>query len=332
MKYTNIVICFLLLQSALYSAERTQEIKLEKGWNSVYLEVVPQIDEQNISAFLIPTASAIEMIATYYPKSSSVEYISDPSNIGWKKASWIRWIRDDLPESFLSNLYDLEANQGYLVKASSAFVWRVKGEVVYKKKPFQPNSFNLRGFKVKNSSSSASFHNLLQENTSAKGLINSPIYKLLDGSWTKINIVDEPVQENRAYWVYSDNTAEFQGTIKLDISNGASKLNFLDIVRTQTVTLTNTSNNPISVVVSLENNSVPLLLVERDALYNRTYTPVTTTVTTVTLLGNDTKKIKLAVDRNKIEDANEKTGLLKFVVSSTNEVIWVSISAYKGNR
>ncbi len=330
MKYTNIVICFLLVHSMLYATERIQEIKLEKGWNAIYLEVTPQIEKQNLSAFLMPTASSIEMIATYYPKSSSVEYISDPSNIGWKKASWHRWVRDDLPEAFLSNLYDLEANQGYLVKVSSALVWRVKGKVVYNQKPWQPNSFNLIGFKVKNNFSS--FYQILQENTSATALINSPIYSLVNGSWTEINIVDEPVQENRAYWVYSDNTAEFQGTLKLDIAHGASKLNFLDIVNNQTVSLINTSSNPISVVVSLEDNSVPLSLMGRDSLYNRTYTSVSTTVTTVSLLGNETKKIKLAVRRNDIVDANEKTGLLKFVVSNTNEVTWVSISAYGGNR
>lgn len=335
MNYKKLMSFCLLVCSMAYAAERTQVIELKKGWNAVYLEIDPEVDKQNLSAFLMPIGDdnktisiPIEMIATYYPKSSSVEYISDPSNISWKKATWHRWVRDDLPEAFLSNLYDLEANQGYLIKSSRDYTWEVKGEVVYRQKAWQPNSFNLRGFKVKDAASS--FHNLLQENNSAKPLLDSPIYSLVNGSWTQINIVDEPVKENHAYWVYSDNTAEFQGTLKLDIGNGADNLSFMDIVDTQDIKLRNTSNNPISITISLENNAVPLSLVGRDALYTRTYTPVSSTVDTFVLGANETKIVKLAVRRNEITDTEEKTGLLKFVVTETNEVIWVSISAYGG--
>ncbi|MFK5976969.1 MAG: hypothetical protein QM493_10710 [Sulfurovum sp.] len=336
MKYLSLASACILLSSTAYAMERTQVIQLEKGWNAVYLEVDPTVDKQNLSAFMMPLDDAnksistpISMIATYYTKSSSVEYISDPAKIGWKKATWNRWIRDDLPEAFLSNLYDLEANQGYLVKADKDFVWEVKGEVRDYPRRWQPNSFNLVGFNV--SSSAQSFYQYFQNNKATKAFENSIIYTLKEGKWLKVNPIDEEVKANTAYWIYAKGSSKFQGVLDLNIEGGSSELSFLDIVNTKTIELKNTSSSAITVTVTLEDNQVPLSLVGRDKLFNTTYTPVNTLVSTFILVGNSYEKFQLAVRRNEITGNDKKEGLLKFTVSPSAEVFYLAISAYGGN-
>jgi len=319
-----------------HATERTQEIELEKGWNTVFLEVDPQIEKQDLSAFMMPKGednksivTPISIIATYYPKFSSVEYIEDPSSIGWKKATWNRWVRDDLPEAFLTNLYDLEVNQAYLVKADKAFTWKVKGEVVDTKRRWQPNSFNLSGFNVTNPA--PSFYQYFQNNNSAKAFVNGPVYTLNNGKWEKVNMLDTAVEPNKAYWLYAQNTPEFQGVLDVGVEGGANALNYLDIVNTQTIELKNSSSSPISVTVSLQNNHVPLSLVGKNALSERIYSPVTNHVTSVTVGANEQQNITLAVRRNEIDGTQKQEGLLKFSVAGVNEVYYMSISAYGGN-
>ena len=315
--------------------ERTQEISLEKGWNSIFLEVDPRIEKQNLSAYMMPKGednksilTPISIISTYYPRYSSVEYIQDPSQSGWKKSTWNRWVRDDLPESFLTNLYDLEANQAYLVKSDRAFVWKVKGEVKDIARRWQPNSFNLLGFNV--TAPAPSFYQYLQNNTSSKALLQGPVYRLDKGHWTKINMLDTAIEPNRAYWVYSTNTSEFQGVLDVRIESGASTLSFLDIVDRKTIILKNSSSQTIIINITLEKNAVPLSLVEKNNLSQTIYTPVAQQVKRLTIAGGELAKLSLAVRRNEMVGNQKQEGLLKFSVAGFNEIYYMAVSAYKG--
>ena len=331
----SLLMFLMFVSSSSYAIERTQEIQLEKGWNAVYLEVDPVVEKQNLSAYMMPkgednktVSTPISIIATYYPRSSSVEYIDDPSKSGWKKATWNRWIRDDLEDSFLTNLYDLEANQGYLVKADKAFVWKVKGEVRDLKRRWQPNSFNLVGFNVV--SPAPTFYQYFQNNLSVKALAEGPVYSLVNGQWKKVNMLDTAIEPNKAYWVYSKNTTEFQGVLDVEEESGSSELAFLDIVNRKTISLKNSSSQSISVVVSLENNHVPLSLIGKNNLFETTYTAVNTHVKTLNIAGNENAKLELAVRRNEITGNEKQEGLLKFLVSGVNEVQYIPLSAYGG--
>lgn len=330
-----VLLILLLLQLNVHAIERTQEIQLEKGWNAVYLEVDPVIEKQDFSSYMMPKGednktitTPISIIATYYPRFSSVEYIDDPSTSGWKKSTWNRWVRDDLEDAFLTNLYDLEANQGYLVKADKAFVWKVKGEVRDLERRWQPNSFNLVGFNVV--SPAQSFYQYFQNNLSVKALAEGPVYSLVNGAWTKVNMFDTAIEPNKAYWVYSTNTTEFQGVLDVSVESGSSELAFLDIVNRKSISLKNSSTQTISVVVSLEDNDVPLSLIGKNNLSETTYSPVNTHVKTLTIAGNESAKLELAVRRNEMTGNEKKEGLLKFLVSGVNEVQYIPLSAYGG--
>lgn len=326
----TLFILLVVLSTNVFSIERVQTIDLKKGWNAVYLEVDPLILGQDLSAFILsanPEGTVpIEIVTTYLPIETSVEFISSPDEEIWKQAGWHSWIRDDFPQSFLTNLYDLEAGQAYLVKSSRDFVWDVRGKVRKIETKWHANSFNFIGFQV--GGAALSFHQLFQESGTAESLKSGPIYTLTDGKWEQTSLPDEAVYAGKAYWVFSGGAGEFQGTVELGLDGGSKVMNFLDIVNTKTITLNNTTNSEKMVTLSLEDNEVPLSLIERDEFFRKTYTPVTDTIKTFTLPENSETLVNVAIRRGDITTAGKKQGVLKMVVEDTQEVQRLPISAY----
>lgn len=331
LKFLLILIFF---SGGVHAIERTQIIKLSKGWNSVYLEVDPVIQNQDLTGYM-GTATPIQVIATYYPAFSSVEYISDPNEAEWKKPSWNKWIHKDLPDAFLSNLYDLEGGRGYLIKSTKDYDWSVTGTVQKLDTRWQPKSFNLIGFQVQEIG--PSFHQLFSASTTATPLQQGPVYRLINNQWEKASLPDTEVNKGEAYWVFNDGQTAFQGVVEVTVQSGKKVIDFSDLVESQTLTLTNTSTSesPLNITLTLINNTVPLSLKgakegdgDNEESYQITYTPVTDAVDTVTLEAGESKDLTLSVRRSEIVGADEQTGLLKITVAETYEEFWLPISAY----
>lgn len=334
------LMCCILSVQVAFGVDREQVISLKKGWNAVYLEVNPVVEQQNLSSYLMPPATdqsetantPIQIIATYYPNFSSVEFISDPNEADWKKPSWNKWIRDDLPDSFLSNLYDLEAGRGYLVKSEADYDWVISGEVEQLNTRWQPGTFNLVGFQVQENG--PSFHQLFAGNTTAVPLQEGPIFRLMDGKWEKISLPDAQVNQGEAYWVFANGMAEFQGGLSIEIQGGKNIVDFSEVTENQTLTLTNTTANPITAELSLVNNEVPISLkgfatsdVEGEESYQTTYTPVTDAITTISLEAGASEVVTLSVRRAEITETADQTGLILVTVPETYESFWLPISA-----
>lgn len=341
--YQKLALLLIVISISGYAtaAERTQVIPLKKGWNAVYLEVDPKIENQDLSAYILGDQSSgsvpIEVIATYYPAVTSVEFISDPSEAEWKKATWNKWVRDDLPDAFLSNLFDLEAGRGYLIKVSKDYSWSITGTVEQLHTRWQPSSFNLTGFQVQ--ANGPSFHQLFSGNSTAAALLGGPIYQLLNNQWEQVSLPDVQVGSGKAYWVFNNGQAGFQGGLSISIQGGKKVLNFSDVVDRQTLTLKNTSAAALSARLMLVDNQVPLSIKgfetgdgETEESYQTIYTPVTEMVTTVELAAGESKRITLAVRRSEITGTDEKTGLLKITAAQTYEEFWLPISAYGVNQ
>ena len=329
-----VLLCIIFSAQVSFAVEREQVVSLKKGWNAVYLEVDPVIEQQSLSSFLMPPESStpIQIIATYYPNFSSVEFISDPNEADWKKPSWNKWVRDDLPDAFLSNLYDLEAGRGYLIKSEADFEWIIKGEVEQLKTRWQPGTFNFVGFQVQENG--PSFHQLFAGNTTAAALQAGPIFRLVKGQWEKVSLPDATVGKGEAYWVFANGMAEFQGGLSIEVQGGKNIVDFSETTVNQTLTLTNTTANPITAQLSLVSNEIPISLksfatsdVEGEESYQTTYTPVTDAITTVSLEAGASEVVTLSVRRAEITETAEQTGLIRVTVSETYEEFWLPISA-----
>lgn len=329
----SLLLIVTFLSGFANAAERTQVIPLKKGWNAVYLEVDPVVENQDLSAFILgtqdPASVPIEVIATYFDKIDQIQFNSSVDEINWNQASWRKWVHDQQPDAFLSNLYDLQAGRSYLVKASADYDWSITGDVRRIYKTWHPNTYNLTGFQV--GAMAPSFHTLFEGSKTASGLASTVIYTLKDNQWEKVSLPDTAVDKGKAYWVYNNGESDFQGKLSVYMESdpkGTTGLDFLDHLPTQTITLENTSDGALTASLSLVDNQVPLSLVTSDDLEDLVYTPVTADITSISVPAGDTVDVVLSVRRDEITDKTEKTGLLKVTVSESYEEFWLPISAY----
>lgn len=323
-----ILFCILNL-SLLYGIEKTQIIELKKGWNAVYLTVDPKIEDQNLSAYIFQDANSsavpIEIIAAFIPSTTSAEFIKFPDEIPWKKDGWHRWVHDDKPESFLTNLYSLSAGQGYLVKSTKDYTWKVTGDVTGIKKYWKPGIFNLTGFSV--GDGDISFYEYLSSSTIANSLLLAPIYTLKNNQWNKVSPVDELVEKNKAYWIFTNKGSNFQSVVEVTTSNRFLSLDFSSGSTYQTIYLKNTSSQKVTATLSLESNTLPLSLVTKNDKFENTLTTLSNTIGTFELESNEKIEIKLAIKRENM-NAGKSEGIVKIAISETNEVIYLPVIGY----
>lgn len=328
------LISILLFTTFSHAIEITQSFNLKKGWNAIYLQVEPQIENQDISSFIFKDIDVedfpIEIITTFSPIISSIEYIKSTDEPSWKKAGWNSWIRDDLDEAFLTNLYGLRASKAYLVKSDRDYVWQLRGELVYSQKEWEPDSFNFIGFNV--AEDGISFYNYLQNSKSATAIKDGPIYTLENGVWQEVSLVDTAVEKNRAYWVFSRGSCDFQGVVEISITKGLNSIDFLDIADTKSLTIKNSSSKEATILITLEDSNIPLALVEKDENLRVSYKSITKVIKSFTLAPYGSKEITLAIERAKIDDNTKKEGILKIAIMETNEVINLAVSRYGVNR
>jgi hypothetical protein len=295
-----------MFTSGLYATVKTQLFQLKEGWNSIYLEVDPEVE--NLSDFIGETP--IEIITSYFPTVSSVEYISNEDETSWKKPSWNRWINPDMPEHFLSNLFGLSGGRGYLVKASEDCNWSVEGEAILLKKRWDANSFNLMGFEV--SEIGPAFYGYLDTNL-------QPVYRLVDGRWSEVNLIDTEVQKGEAYWVFAKDGSNFQGKFEIEIGHGNRDLDFGTALSTQTLYFTNRAEENLTIHLDFYDSTAPLSLVENN-VSDTFYTPVSGQISFIV---DDEEEIQFTIRREEMD--GNVSGLLRVTAEESYEERWISI-------
>ena len=195
----------------LAGAKREQVIQLQAGWNAVHLEVIP--DERRPSLLLEGTP--VDVVARYYRRISSVEFIEDPADSPWNRESWGVWYAPGREDSFLSNLHAIDGNQCYLIHATSAFQWSLTGEVRHVRRSWRNESFNLVGFTV-DPQAPPTFARLFE---GAGGRIGGKIYRLQNDRWVKVlSPAATAVRPGEAFWTYCEGNTDFQGPLEVEIA------------------------------------------------------------------------------------------------------------------
>jgi len=138
----TILLCFSSQTMANQSI--TQTFQLKTGWNSVFLELSPE-DPNPDNIF---TGTPVDQVVSYFPDNSPVQFIKDPEESDWKKPGWSRWVAPERPEALLKNLFELQADQAYLIFCKSDYVWTVSGIPGTGKQKWIPDAYNLTGFHV----------------------------------------------------------------------------------------------------------------------------------------------------------------------------------------
>jgi len=213
---TTVFALALLASAAVRAGTVTQTIELEPGWNAIYVEVEP--DNKAIEQVFagLPVASVWRWI----PDDRPVSFIQNPDEELLTIDGWYGYFPAERPESILTNLYTIGANQPYLVRlaGSSKRTLKIEGRPVLQPMTWQSNGFQLTGFPVE-PGSGPTFQSWFANSEEHQG---QTIYRLeSDGHWVEIDRPGiERMESGRAYWVYTNGKSAYQGPLSVEMDFG----------------------------------------------------------------------------------------------------------------
>lgn len=216
-----------------------QTFELNPGWNPVYLEVEPEVND--IAAVF--DGIAVESVWTRVPRSSTVEYIQDPSEGIFNEPGWLSW-HPDAPAG-VSNLFAVKANRAYLVKVSGSQSWTVTGRPSVRDIDWIPDSFYLTGLPV-TPESSIGFADFLAPSPAHTG---QPIFEIAsDGAYEPVNASTGSISSGAAYWIFSSGASSYTGPLAVTLDEGDG-LDYDSFVLEQRIDLRNLASDGGGVTV-----------------------------------------------------------------------------------
>jgi hypothetical protein len=195
---------------------RVQAIELTKGWNAVFLEIVP--DDPSPDAVFAQTP--IAMAATYYPKNSSVSFIQDPDEKPWKKEGWSQWVPAGRPEAIINDLFSLQSNQAYLLYCAEDYVLYISGSSDFKLPDWKPDSFNFTGFYVDQDDPPT-----FSQYFDGSDAHDRRIYRLVNDQWKIVGYPKtDKIRSGEAYWIWCEGPSDYPGPLQIDIPGSGQGL------------------------------------------------------------------------------------------------------------
>ena len=222
----------------------TQEVQLQAGWNSVWLEVEPvyavgdtvrnivadpdddevlSADDSRVGQAKAPqdvfTDASIERLATPKELASLAEFFGNQT-VGstlYNQADWELYLRDDPAE--LTDLVMVRGVRPYLIHvadSTDSFALQISGTARFYRPNWVPDRYNLIGFGMVDSVS-------FQDFFAASGGTHpvSQIYALAaNGNWAVVNPSDS-IATNTAYWIFSAGPSDYMGPVAVDFDGAA---------------------------------------------------------------------------------------------------------------
>jgi hypothetical protein len=241
------------------TATMEQQVDLRPGWNAVFLEVDPlQRDIATLFAG-IPVAS----IWRWIPPEDGARFIRDPAEGLDQIEGWYAWFPEARPESVLTNLFRMNANQAYLVRVEGSQHHQVtiEGRPRFEPQRWISDAFTLSGLRVSESQPPTFAEYFLPSNAHR----DQPVYRLdADGRWQPINPSSTPIRAGEAYWIYTRGNSRYQGRLDLTIEQGDS-LEFSAALDEMRVVFRNRGELHNSALVRrIGNNNLPVAFLNED--------------------------------------------------------------------
>ena len=244
-----VCLCLLLAPAARADNMRIQNLQLQQGWNSVFLEVCPPNNDPK-QVFL---NTPVDIVAMFFPAAGSVEFVQNPSTINWNKDGWGVWYAPRRSDAFLSSLYQIQGRRAYLIHAEQSCTLSVQGPASLEALRWKSDSFNHVGFSL-DPQSPPTFDKFFAGSAAHR---NGRIFRLVNDKWTQVlNPITTFMRSGEAYWVYCKGGSDYQGplSVRPDIGDGLAFLN----QTTQGLTFANNSPDPMVVSVQIPEGTLPL--------------------------------------------------------------------------
>jgi hypothetical protein len=304
---------------------RTQTLQLHRGWNAVYLEVIPT----NPAPASVFAGTPVSVVATFLGTATTVQFIRDPSAIGWKKEGWGVWYAPRRPDSFLSTLHTVGGNRAYLIQAEQDFTWNIQGLVELSRVVWKADSFNFIGFPLE-AESPPTFEKFFG---GSKAHRSSRIFRLANDHWSLVtNPTGTVMRAGEAFWVECKGGSDYQGPLRIKSPDG-NRLSFGDRTMSDLM-VANESRDPAAVQVETIGAGQGLPLVYSiSAITDAGPQDVDTDLPPLhpfgTLEPGARTSFRLKVRRDRM---NSPTGATLLKVSNgAGALVWVPVSAQRGD-
>lgn len=189
---------------------RTQTLSLQAGWNAIFVEVQPS----NSAPAAVFSGGVVQTVAWFRKGGLDAQYIRNPGDAPWRAEGWSVWHAAGQPEAVLTDLFNVQAGQAYLVRATAATTVRITGEARFHRLEWQPNNCTFTGLPVA-ATDGPSFKQFFAGSPAHQ---RHRIYRLESGSW---KLVRDPAatkaRAGEAYWIQTDGASSYQGPLKVNL-------------------------------------------------------------------------------------------------------------------
>jgi len=190
---------------------RTQTLRLEKGWNAVWLEVEPEA----ASLAALFEGQPVDIVAAFTLPVSEAQFAKSTAINVQTLGGWTVWFAPHRADAKLSRLGRLSGNRGYLMHALEPATLEIRGDVRLAQVRWTPDSYNLVGFSVE-SPGGPTFKQFFQGSPAHN---HNKIYRLAGGAWRQVLAPDaEAMRAGEAFWIFCDGASDYPGPLQVSSS------------------------------------------------------------------------------------------------------------------
>jgi hypothetical protein len=236
----------------------SQTITLQPGWNSIFIEVDPT---DPAPAAVFGGVSGVQEVWSFFPKVTSIEFLSDPASGLWNVPGWNVWLAPSQTDAAaLTNLFAITGPRAYLVKlgGTAPATLTVHGQGAQRAVKWKPDSFTLAGLPV-DSSTTVRAGDWFASSSAHR---DQRRFRL-DPNGTWLPLADSsPLLRGQAYWIYTSGGSDF--TAPLDVNTGGTEiLDFGPTTESRQITVSNRSAFPVQTTLA-GSGGFPLVYAEID--------------------------------------------------------------------
>jgi hypothetical protein len=229
-----------------------QSIALRPGWNAVFLEVQPAVEDCDA----VFTGMPIDSVWDFNRVVDLPQFVQDPTTLVPGAPGWLTWFPPNHPLAGQGSLFTLRDGRPYLVKVATnaaPFTWTIVGRPSLRPSSWAAGGMNLAGFHV--GSIGPSFQTLF---AGEAGLVSQPVYSLdAAGVWRRIlDLANTRVRANESYWIRCTAPAQRSGTILVD-PGSRQGMEFASGQTEQLLRIRNTSAGARTITLRLLTSATP---------------------------------------------------------------------------
>jgi hypothetical protein len=211
----------LLLAPFAHAQWQTQQITLQPGWNSVFLEVDPEPRDCAAAFAGVP----VESVWMFNGRFGESQFARQPSELTPRSADWLVYLPTNSQPRLESTLFSILGGRPYLIKLAgiAPAIWTLTGKPRPALQRFAPRAFSFVGFPL-NGQTPVSVQNFF---SGSPALNNQAVYDLnAAGEWVLVTDRSRPLRRGRGYWVFATEAVDYAGPLDVRPEGGVRQVAF----------------------------------------------------------------------------------------------------------